>query len=337
MKLDQIIDRLKMVWNVHLSVPEKNEGDRINFLNDLGFCLIYGGVSFPEKSKLIALGFKTNRRNYLLPQGKGFSVLWMDSEIVNDDYTLISIVCDEQEYEDVFLSMIRDLLTLVFLHAENDSELDILGIVIERIRDWQNFLGKRKSRFLSREEEIGLWGELFVFKTLYDKGMSNDYILKGWIGPEVASKDFLLNNIGLEVKTFIGQNPSKIKINSLEQLDTEGYEKIFLICNGIEIVNDGGTSLPDLIVLIFDSLEEFDQRIIFQSKLLGFGYMENHEHQYITEFKLREQSIYQITDDFPSLVRSRIPKEITSAKYTLNLSEYKNMSYFDDIITSIGE
>jgi hypothetical protein len=63
------------------------------------------------------------------------------------------------------------------------------------VDEWQALLGKKA--LLTPEQELGLWGELWVVA----QSANPDPLIGGWRGPERENVDFFLDGIGVEVKT----------------------------------------------------------------------------------------------------------------------------------------
>lgn len=336
MNLDYLIEEIKVVWNAHQK-SEDIEGKRYNYIADLGNCLVYCGLTFPKRRKAILFGFQTRLPNNSLPQSKGFSIIRVAHESLSTDREWLSIICDEPDYEDIFLSMIRDVLAVIRSHYEEKSKMNLPQVVVERIKDWQSFLGREKSKYLSKEEEIGLWGELIVLRQLIDKGFPPGQIIQSWTGPDNKAKDFSLLNVGIEVKSFVGRNAIVAKISSLEQLDLSDCKEAFLICNNLQIDTSLGLTLPDLIESIFERIDNFSDKISLEGKLMRFGLIKESLDYYSTFYFLHSQTLYSIDDSFPRLVHSNTPKEVISAVYSLDLTGYTSTVAFDDIIRAIGE
>lgn len=336
MNLDQLIEDIKVVWNAHQRF-EDIEGKRYNYIADVGNCLVYCGLTFPKRRKAILFGFQSKLPNNALPQSKGFSIVRVVHDSLSTELEWLSIICDEQDYEDIYLSMIRDVLGVIRFHYEEESKMNLPQVIVERIKDWQSFLGREKSKYLSKEQEIGLWGELMVLRQLVDKGFSPDLIIQGWTGPDDKAKDFSVFNVCIEAKSFVGRDSIVVKISSLEQLDSSDCREVFLICNSLQIDDGVGLTLSDLIESIFERLDTFADKINLQGKLMRFGLTEESLGYYSTSYSLYSQTLFNIDDSFPKLVHSNTPKEVINAVYSLDLTGYTSDVVFSDIIKAIGD
>lgn len=333
-EIDTLVHEIKSVWHAYSEVIENKEGFRHNLVEKQHKYTLYCGFSFPDKKKSLLFGFynASSGRSMVMPHGKGFSVAHAKSEALSPEYDWITIVCDEEEYEEIFLSMLRDLL-----HVINEREMDsdgaqLLQIVIDRIRAWQKVLGKSKALTLTKEQEIGLWGELIVFLRLLESDCSPYLLCTMWSGPENAPQDFIHAGYAIEVKTNVHHLLKKVRISSLEQLDASPFAALFLICNILTVDDQEGRTLASLVSLLTSMLSEDELKQSFQNKLISYGYIEEYSMYYDTPYTILEQYLYQIDSLFPVLTPQNVPKEVVSALYTLDLSQYSSSVSFEEIV-----
>nr|WP_321297105.1 PD-(D/E)XK motif protein [uncultured Sphaerochaeta sp.] len=337
MNIDTLVNQIKSVWHAYADVVEVKEGFRHNLVEKQHKYTLYCGLSFPEKKKSLLFGFYNAMagRSMVLPHGRGFSVARAKSEALNPDYDWITIVCDEEAYEDIFLSMLRDLLQVIQASEEDADGFQLFQLVIDRIVAWQNFLGKSRLLTLTKEQEIGLWGELFVFLKLLEFGLSPYLLCNMWTGPENAPQDFIHFDVAIEVKTNVNQLLKRVKISSLEQLDASQFNALFLVCNILKVDEIEGRTLSSMVSAIRDRLSENDLIHNFQNKLIAYGYIEEYSLYYDTPYSAQEQVLYQVDSMFPVLTPSNVPKEVVSALYTLDLSQCNPSVIFEEIVAKI--
>ncbi len=321
--IDTLVNEIKSVWHAYSEVVEEKEGFRHNLVEKQHKYTLYCGFSFPDKKKSLLFGFynASAGRSMVLPHGKGFSVAHAKSETLNPEYDWITIVCDEEVYEDIFLSMLRDLLHVIYAREIDSDGSQLLQLVIDRIKSWQKFLGKSKALTLTKEQEIGLWGELIVFLAMLESGCSPYILCNMWTGPENAPQDFIHSSVAVEVKSNVQQLLKKVKISSLEQLDSSEFSALFLICNILAVDEHEGQTLAHLVSVLVNKLGEKELKQSFQNKLISYGYIEEYSMHYDTHYSVQKQYIFQIDSLFPALTPHNVPKEVVSALYTLDLSQ----------------
>jgi hypothetical protein len=126
---------------------------------------------------------------------------------------------------------------------------------------WEELL--RAKRVLSREEEFGLWGELWLILQLSDTSMA----VATWRGPDAEWVDFVGGGIGVECKVsrsrlehFVSQEQVTRPLGDLE---------VFFLSIWVDLDLVAGMTISDLISQVDGRL---DDRREFEEKLLGTGY-----------------------------------------------------------------
>jgi hypothetical protein len=189
-------------------------------------------------------------------------------------------------------------------------------IVIESLCDWSNLL-KRKSKFgLTRNEVIGLWGELNSIEELLLSNLKNQsQIIYGWRGPNGDQRDIGFNQNRIEVKTQLSTRALSLKISSLDQLD-EKDDQLKIILNRIS-PSDTGSNLIMKIERITNFLSSERGAILeFERKITLAGFEGNLE--VCKElFALDEILIYEVGINFPRLTHLNVPNGIKKAEYEI--------------------
>lgn len=170
--------------------------------------------------------------------------------------------------------------TFVVLAENISASLAATGIrptpqdVSRELARWEELL--RAKRALSREEEIGLWGELWMILKL----PQIDDAVSAWRGPGGESIDFVGGGIGMECKAsmhrlehYVSQDQVTRPLGDLEIY----FQSLWLDQDSLQ-----GESIVQLIARI-DSL--LTDRHAFEEKLLATGYSRSDASRY--ELKLR--------------------------------------------------
>lgn len=194
-----------------------------------------------------------------------------------------------------------------------------LTIALNQLRRWQRFLAGKNPRLLSPWEVRGLFAELHFLKLLYTHLLNHDEALNAWIGPKGGNQDFVFGDTAVEIKTLSNQGPNLFNIASENQLESPA-EKLYLTANRIIESSD----LPSTI-----SLNEMVRRIEtdlignsvldeYQTKLAEVGYAELPYYDN-PSMQIAEVHVYEVTDGFPRIIRSKIPNGIQNVKYQLQI------------------
>lgn len=339
MMIDTIMNEIKSVWNAYEEYTDTKEGFRHNPIDEQIKYSVHCGFSFPDNKKSLLIGFPNaiENRTLVYPHGKGFSVSQIRTETLSTNYDWITIVCDDIEYDDIFISMVHDILTVIDNHLERNNGVVLLRLVIDRIYAWQRFLGKAKVLILTKEQEIGLWGELYVLNQLIDMGVSPGLLCKVWKGPERYSQDFLHETIAIEVKTCTHKLLNQVRISSLEQLDSSVFQKLFLICNQLDVDASLGKDLPSLIVEIQEKILNDAQKMQFHNKLIEYGFIDEYSTFYESPYVVQNQLLIRINESFPNITPLNVAREVTSVTYTLDLSGYSSNISLQDIFVCMEQ
>jgi hypothetical protein len=178
---------------------------------------------------------------------------------------------------------------------------------------------------LSREQEIGLLGELCLLEALCLQ-QSLDWALACWRGPASEEHDFGFSEYDVEVKTTTAEG-RRHWISSLTQLVPTLDRPLWLVSVQVTEAGAGGTSLSNLIDRIRSRAETAHLREQLDHRLRDAGWRERFATQELASWRLRAATrTYAVADDFPRLTprllslagidHTRIP----AVRYQIDLS-----------------
>lgn len=194
---------------------------------------------------------------------------------------------------------------------------------INRFCMWQKLFAEAKDKRLSDAEIKGLIGELCVLKQVVLLKHLPRVALAGWVGPLGADRDFEMPFTWYEVKA-VSLSKDIVSISSLDQLDTD-VEGDLLIAR-IEKVSPntpGSFSLNSLVDEIKDSLDNWDSRTIFDSRIATTKY-DRSDPRAEEAYVLHRIESYKVDNDFPRIRRSKIPVGVSNATYDLSIPGMQN-------------
>ena len=210
-------------------------------------------------------------------------------------------------------------------------------IALECLRDWSELFKRRGKVGLTRNEVIGLWGELHTIESLLQSNIAPDeLIVQGWRGPNGDKRDIGFNKNRIEVKTQLATKAISLRISSLDQLD-DGGNNLKLTLNRIT-PSDKGLSVIELAKRLFQRFEtnrlayaEFERKII----LAGL----NDDLDVCKEkFDLDERLIYEVADNFPKLTLSNVPVGISAAEYVISGAAISSFQIdWDKLVETLSE
>lgn len=286
---------------------------------------------YPDHLLDFFISFSLNGHRELIIEAKGINTdlgelpVFQNFDLVtnqNEKGVSIGLALIDSELVKSFAVMCYDI-------AERSKQANsieaALIISVECLRNWASLLKFRGKSGLTRNEVIGLWGEIAVLEALIESNINNTLtLLQGWRGPNGDQRDIGYNNVRIEVKTQLSTQSISLKISSLEQLD-DGDQVLKVVLNRIS-PSESGISLSCLIERVSEKLalnrqahSEFERKVMlaeFDSKLT-----------YCNElFGLDERLIYEVLEAFPKLVPSNVPHGIKNVSYEISgnsITEYQ--------------
>lgn len=188
--------------------------------------------------------------------------------------------------------------------------------VSQALAQWEQLL--RGRRELSRDQEIGLWGELWMLQQLHptDTGVST------WRGPDAEFVDFVGGGIGIECKTsrrrlehFVSQQQVTRPLGDLA---------VYLLSLWVDHDPVEGKTLGDMVAKCDAQLSD---RREFEEKLLISGYSRADAVRYRQKLRLLEPPLVFPAASIPR-VREADPG-ISQIRFLVSLDERKAVSYHD--------
>lgn len=279
------------------------------------------GIKFPEKQEALLVGFKylPSESQKKLPQGKGFIVEQIQDESLSQDMTWIALYRESSANLEMFSAMASDVYNFC-IRKKNLSEKALYAAFLQRIKAWQQFM-KRNSVGLTREEILGLCGELEVLSKLIERFQNQPSVnvMDFWVGPSFGLHDFKLDHGDIEIKSTIKSSEQFVNIHS-DQLEIANSNKLFLVCC-VFSRSDKGDSLVDRVNNIRAQLAcRKDILFQFENSLVGLGVTDKVLEDDV-KYEFNEFIIHEITPDFPCLRASFLPTVISNVSYKLNVSK----------------
>mgnify|MGYP003382020640 CR=1 FL=1 len=158
---------------------------------------------------------------------------------------------------------------------------------------------------ISEERQIGLFGELLLFRALL-----NDYdeysVIDWWLGPLTEERDYAFPAFDAEVKTTLGESRTHV-IHGAGQLEPSPGRSLWLV--SVQITRAGGdpngVRLPGLISEIRERLTGTRDR--FVGHLVSVGWDDEDAAIYPTAYVLRTTpAAFLVDDDFPAVTPGRL-------------------------------
>ncbi|MBB1510653.1 PD-(D/E)XK motif protein [Tessaracoccus sp. MC1756] len=178
---------------------------------------------------------------------------------------------------------------------------------------------------ISEEKQIGLVGELLLFRALLDT--FDEYtVIDWWLGPLAEEHDYAFPAFDAEVKTTLAESRTHV-IHGAGQLETSPGRSLWLV--SIQITRAGGNpdgvGLPGLIHEIRERLTGTRDR--FVSSLSAEGWDDDDAAMYPTAYVLRTTpAAYLVDDDFPAVTRERLRSVVPHSDLVSDVTYRVNVS-----------
>lgn len=226
-------------------------------------------------------------------------------------------------FDDLIVSMHNEVRSLV----EAD---EYTSRFVKIFHKWSQFFDASNDGLLPTEALRGLFGELVVLRYLIIKSAGSEIndLLKAWRGPYDQGPDFVLNAKDIEVKTRVADNAS-VKVASEDQLEQRQGKGLELAV--VTLISDGvfGATIEGIVKEVIDLVKNRlgDASIVYAA-LLQKGLSPQSLAAYADEkFKAVRIAFFDcLANDFPRIVRSALPKALSSVRYCINTGELANFN-----------
>jgi hypothetical protein len=217
---------------------------------------------------------------------------------------------------DLFLGLCETLIAS--LAPVTDSPV-ALSVALSHLKRWKAFLAGRKARLFTSEEVRGLLAELHFLRALYQSRLSQESAVDAWCGADDSHQDFIFGNTAVEIKSLSGRERSTVRISSEDQL--EGLvDNLFLMTIRLSDMpeSESARSLNDMVALIEQELTVAEALEQFSEKIAGCGYAPLTDYDK-PRFVVSSKQAYRVTQEFPRLIRSQLPRGLARVSYNIQL------------------
>lgn len=235
----------------------------------------------------------------------------------------------------------KRFIEVVCLDAQGHAALDTIaveligaleaGASIGRVRLVQNVLAKWR-RFwsgiaqgvLSKEEQLGLFGELWFLNRWLAPAIGVSAAVRMWRGPAGARNDFEAPGLAIEVKTT-GRVDGAHVIHGLDQLLEPLGGKLMLFSLLVRDEASGAENLPAQVAEARGLIaEDYALQSQFDALIYAAGYDDRLAAEYSKLLlRIRDTGLYNVIDGFPRLVPASlvggVPVGVSAVEYELRL------------------
>lgn len=253
---------------------------------------------------------------------RGISVqsVVMTSDDAGGDVTFVEISCLDRAGHAALDTVALELVDAV----TNQSGVGRVRQVQSVLAKWRKFWSGIDRDLLSRELQLGLFGELWFLARWLIPAIGPEASVDGWRGPLGARNDFEFPGCAIEVKTS-GRTDGAHQIHGLEQLLEPAGGSLFVFSLLVREEASATDSLVGLVSELRATLAT-DEAILarFESMLTAADFDDRHVAEYDKlRLRIRGQGLYRVADGFPRLVPPSIvggvPSGVSNVTYELRL------------------
>jgi hypothetical protein len=189
---------------------------------------------------------------------------------------------------------------------------------------WRLFWSGLSQGLLSRNQQIGLFGELWFLSRWLAPFVGMGRAVEMWRGPVGARNDFETPRLGIEVKATARIDGAHV-IHGLEQLLEPAGGSLLLFSLAVREEASAENSLPSVVASTRQLIgEDHLAMSTFDSMLFSSGYDERFVAEYAKyQFRVRGENLYHVKDNFPRLTPSSflaaLPPGVGNIEYELRL------------------
>src|SRR5690606_13696173 len=205
------------------------------------------------------------------------------------------------------------------------TESEAIATTLNVVSKWKKLFDKINFNGLTLEQQKGLIGELLFLNYLLNNEKTSTNAVNAWTGveQEFQAKDFTSGSVGIEIK-FTSSKQPRIKVSNERQLDAESLNELFLVLYSTEAVKDNGISLNSIVEQTRKNISTEEERNLFNGKLQIYGYFDEDREHYGKMYSLKKTFAFNVTSEFPKIVKSDLPLGIYDTSYTIEISAVEN-------------
>lgn len=204
--------------------------------------------------------------------------------------------------------------------------------IVERsLARWRRFWGELPKNLLTREQFLGLFGELWFLAFWLIPSVGPSEAILRWRGPFGARHDFEWQGMSIEVKTTVSTRGRVHRISGLEQLRAPEKGELLFFSLRLREEASAANTFSNLIEICRKLLlDDPDSLSMFEIGLARVGYSPMHNDEYSKTFlRIAEEALFAVRDDFPSITEqhlsSGVPPGVESVHYEINLNTFDHL------------
>jgi hypothetical protein len=229
---------------------------------------------------------------------------------------------------------ILDLMGTEIAEGLQDVSRQPSEIVKRVLAKWRRFWGQVPQNLLSREEQLGLFAELWFLAKWKIPHDGPDAVLT-WKGPWGGRNDFEWHDNAVEVKATAASHGRRFHVNGIRQLENPENGQLYLFSVVLHEEAGASNTLPVLIHECREIMQTSPDALTwFEEGLIRAAYSPIHDEEYSKlHLAVLKADLFIVDQDFPRLIPSSfiegIPAGVEEIDYVINLDAFNHLIVAD--------
>ena len=204
-------------------------------------------------------------------------------------------------------------------------------LVKKSLSRWRRFWGQPPHQMLSRDQQVGLFGELWFLSTWLAPKIGGPEAVRRWRGPFGARHDFEWTGRSIEIKSTTLVGIRIHRIHGLEQLAPP--ETGSLLLYSIVLREEGGATenLPERVeacrAIVSSDPSAADR---FEEGLSRVGYSPLFDDEYVKlHLRVAQEGLFRVEGRFPRITPQQIsggvPNGVSEIQYDIDLAGLESL------------
>ena len=275
------------------------------------------GLEMPSRNRMLILRVSTNSAEGQpeVPDSRGLSVRVVPRERESNAVE-VELALTEQDHRDIFDLLVRDLVAAA--EGPGDERTGLTRF-LARLANWQQLLRRLPFRGLTRGQQQGLWGELWVLKEVIAPVAGVIAAVDGWRGPMGEHQDFQIGAMCIEAKTSTEATLDRLLISSERQLEVPADVALLLLGLSLDGRPDHGETLPELVEAVRSAASGSGCLHLLDPRLDLSGYSAADADRYSDiGYSLRSMHPFRVEEGFPRIVSDDLQAGVSGVQYQLS-------------------
>lgn len=238
-----MLDQLEAIWKAIEQESGQLPGIYQRRVPAAGVLTTYVALVRPEGRRRIAVHVLASAciRLNLPSGGKGFELVVEHRP--HNEYAILHLEERSSAGNAIFSMVCADVIAASKAASEASTAS---ALFCNRLIAWKRFFESKGEQGITRDEYVGLWGELHIMGVMLSAGTPPSDVLRAWLGPVGAPQDYSFGTRAIEVKTSVSAEMGEVYISNVMQLDDSSLANLYLVCVHCDFRPEAGQSMSEL-------------------------------------------------------------------------------------------